>query len=82
MYAGAMAHRGDLIGCKILFEKSRDEEIPVHFTLNGQVIGEATIKEGQDFHPFIAIGWEGIVLLFKVKRKKKNILISFELSYV
>lgn len=63
-----MAKRGDLIGCKIEFDQSRDGIFPVSFTLNGKVIGEAKVNggKGKEFYPFIGIGWEGITLLFKV----------------
>ena len=71
-----MAHRGDLIGCKIQYDiKSRDGTLPVTFTLNGRVIGEANVVgkrkvngewKTNDFYPYIGIGWEGISLLFKV----------------
>ncbi|KAK3738724.1 hypothetical protein QZH41_018091, partial [Actinostola sp. cb2023] len=65
--SGGMAHRGDLIGCKILYDRpSRDHTLPVSFTLNGRVIGEATITNDVNvFYPFVGIGWEGITLLFK-----------------
>ncbi|KAK3735958.1 hypothetical protein QZH41_018382 [Actinostola sp. cb2023] len=69
----AMAYRGDLIGCKILYDKPTIDadgaSLPVSFTLNGRVIGEgsiATERSSAKFYAFIGIGWENINLVFRV----------------
>lgn len=85
-----MAQRGDLIGCRILFndDESRNVFLPVSFTLNGRVIGEAKVKgrsklDGQwtenEFYPFIGMGSDGITLLFKVCRSKKFFSHDFKI---
>lgn len=71
-----MAKRGDLIGCKILFDQSYDGILTVLFTFNGKVIGEAEVEEGKELYPFIVIDGEGITLLFKVSKTIKA-LYSF-----
>jgi hypothetical protein len=68
----AMAYRGDLIGCKILYDKQKDDELPVSFTLNGRVIGDAKLTnrdgfQAGSFYPYVGIGWKGISLLFRVR---------------
>jgi hypothetical protein len=65
-----MAYRGDLIGCEILYDKQDNDQLPVSFTVNGSVIGEATL-EAEDysmghFYPFVGIGCDRISLLFRV----------------
>jgi hypothetical protein len=67
-----MAYRGDLIGCEILYDKQDNDQLPVSFTLNGGVIGEATLDLQSEhstadlFHAFVGIGFERISLLFRV----------------
>jgi hypothetical protein len=66
-----MAYRGDLIGCEILYDKQDNGQLPVCFTLNGRVIGEATLKADVNystghFYPFVGIGCDRISLLFRV----------------
>jgi hypothetical protein len=66
-----MASRGDLIGCKILYDKQKNGKLPVSFTLNGRVIGEANLTSHDGFpsgpfYPYVGIGSEKISLLFRV----------------
>lgn len=65
-----MADRGDLLGCEILYGRERNNYLPVLFTLNGRVIGEGTIENGNStagrFYAFVGIGSQEISVRFKV----------------
>jgi len=76
-----MARRGDLLGCKVLFNETSQNTgtVPVVFTINGREIGRATVqrytesydpmaKLEYELYPFVGIGWEGVSLLFKVSK--------------
>ncbi|KXJ30207.1 hypothetical protein AC249_AIPGENE13093 [Exaiptasia diaphana] len=63
-----VAKRGDLIGCKVLFDcQSNDGILPMSITLNSRVIGKAEIRPGgKDLFPFVSFGNEGTTVLFKL----------------
>ena len=68
-----MAYQGDLIGCAVEFAKFKDGKVPVVFTLNGEVIYEATMKYERgalELYPFIGMGHKDIRVLAKVTVSK------------
>ena len=66
-FSDAMAYRGDLIGCKLLYDKERDGKLPVSFTLNGRVVGEAEVSSTTtNYYAYVGMGWKGISLVFRV----------------
>ncbi|PFX18291.1 Short transient receptor potential channel 4 [Stylophora pistillata] len=68
----AMADRGDVIGCMVMFEMAKNGKVPVVFTLNGKQITQATIatnfedKESLLF-PFVSMGHEGVTVSAKMR---------------
>ena len=70
-YIDAMAYRGDLIGCTILFKRETNGKVPVVFTLNGRRITEDKIEIdytpwGELLYPYIGMAHQGIRVLAKV----------------
>ena len=72
---GSMAHRGDLVSCKVLFNRvTARGGFPVVFSLNGNDLDlggeELEVKpngKGEvPLHPCISMGHKGISILFKV----------------
>ena len=68
---GAMAFRGDLIGCTVMFNELKDGKVPVQFTLNGKQITQDKIlieynPAKESLYPFIGMGHTGIRVLAKV----------------
>lgn len=67
---GKMAHRGDLIGCVIMYNKRGQDKLPVCFTLNGSPVKEGYLhlptNRNINFYPFIGIGDPEIKLVFRV----------------
>ena len=69
-FVGKMAFQGDSIICAINYGKSENGKVPVVFTLNGEMIYEASMtyeKGKQELYPFIGMGHEGIRVLAKVR---------------
>lgn len=67
----AMAERGDLIGCTVLFEMAENGEVPISFTLNGKPITQARVsirifQEDSLLFPFVSMGHEGVAVSAKV----------------
>ena len=67
----AMAERGDLIGCTVLFEIAENGEVPISFTLNGKPITQARVsirifQEDSLLFPFVSMGHEGVAVSAKV----------------
>lgn len=66
-----MAHRGDVIGCTVMFEMEQSGRVPVVFTLNGRQITQEKIYY-DNFHPdiplfpYIGMGKKGIQVLARV----------------
>lgn len=70
MFSDAMAYRGDLIACEVDFDHETNKTFPVVFFLNGREVARASMKRksGQSPpFPFIAMGYEGIRVLVKVR---------------
>ena len=65
----AMAHRGDRVGCRVIFDEQTEFDVPVSFTLNGREVGRASLKSGGPLYPCIGMGYEGIRVLFTVSIK-------------
>ena len=68
---GAMAYRGDLIGCTVMFHELKDGKVPIQFTLNGKQITQDKIfieynPPEKSLYPFIGMGHAGIRVLVKV----------------
>ncbi|XP_031548661.1 uncharacterized protein LOC116286327 [Actinia tenebrosa] len=65
-----MADRGDLLGCEILYGRESNGNLPVLFTLNGRVIWEGTIENGNPstgrFYAFVGIGSKELSVRFKL----------------
>ena len=78
-----MALQGDSIICAVEYDKFEHGRVPVVFTLNGEVIYEASMsyKKGkQELFPFIGMGHKGIRVLAKVRfRRRAYALISLKL---
>ena len=68
LFSDAMAYRGDIVGCRVLFEEESFGVIPVSFTLNGREIGRAKLamKEWPLIYPFVGMAYQGISTLFSV----------------
>ena len=66
-----MAYRGDLIACEVDFDGATNGTFPVVFLLNGREVARASMKRTRARHldpfPFIAMGYEGIRVLAKVR---------------
>ena len=79
-FAGAMAYRGDLIGCTVKFELAKDRKVPILFYLNGRQITEDEIlmeyTPNGKLYPYIGMGHTGLRVLAKVS----VLLFSFYLS--
>ena len=78
-----MAHRGDVVSCKLLFDRETNRGgIPVVFSLNGndlKIEGEQIeVKPNENgelpFYPFISMGYKGVSVLFKVNIDNSVIL--------
>ena len=69
-FAGAMAYRGDLIGCTVKFELAKDRKVPILFYLNGRQITEDEIlmeyTHNGKLYPYIGMGHTGLRVLAKV----------------
>lgn len=66
---GPVVYRGDLIGCRADFDKSKDGKIPILFSLNGQTVAEVFLKFDSDrsqFFPFVGMRHQGIRVLAKM----------------
>ena len=69
--ADAMAHRGDMISCTVMFEMEQNGKVPIVFTLNGRQITHEKIHY-DNFHrdiplyPYIGMGTKGIRVLARV----------------
>jgi len=66
-----MAHRGDLIGCTVMFDELKDGKVPIQFTLNGKQITQDKIlmeynPAEKSLYPFIGMGHTGIRVMAKV----------------
>ena len=75
-----MARRGDLIRCTAMFEDSKDDIVPVCFTLNGKKIVVMDEDDETDrisyfyvskeaLHPYIALS-DGSSVLTKVRIRR------------
>lgn len=69
----AMADRGDLIGCTVMFEMAENDKVPIIFTLNGRPITQTNISVKFDqndllLFPYVSMGHEGVVVTAKVGR--------------
>lgn len=67
----AMADRGDVIGCMVMFEMAENGEVPILFTLNGKQITQVTISTNFDdkeslLFPFVSMGHKGVTVSAKV----------------
>ncbi|XP_027049845.1 short transient receptor potential channel 5-like [Pocillopora damicornis] len=67
----AMADRGDVIGCMVMFEMAGNGEVPILFTLNGKQITQVTISTNFDdkeslLFPFVSMGHKGVTVSAKV----------------
>ena len=67
----AMAERGDLIGCTVLFEMAENGEVPISFTLNGKPITQTRVsirifQKDSLLFPFVSMGHEGVAVSAKV----------------
>ena len=79
-----MAFPGDSIICGIEYGKFENGKVPVVFTLNGEMIYEASMryeKGTQELYPFIGMSNEGIRLLAKV-RDLFDCLVSNQNAYM
>jgi len=67
---GPLVYRGDLIGCWVDFDGASHDQIPIHFTLNGQPVAQVEIAMGdgksRDIFPFVGMTEKGITVLAKV----------------
>ena len=64
-------YRGDLIGCRADFDEADEGEIPIFFSLNGEVVAQISLKLGtekSDIFPFVGMKHKGIRVLAKVCR--------------
>ena len=61
-----MAHRGDRVGCRVLFDDQTSSDVPVSFTLNGREVGRTSVESGRPLYPCIGMGHKGISVLFTV----------------
>lgn len=69
---GKMAFPGDLIACIVDYGNFKNGRVPVVFTLNGEMIYEASVtygKENCELYPIIRMshGAEGMRVLAKVR---------------
>ena len=79
-----MAFPGDSIICGIEYGKFENGKVPVVFTLNGEMIYEASMryeKGKQELYPFIGMGNEGIRVLAKV-RDLFEYIVSKQNTYI
>ena len=71
-FAGAMAYRGDLIGCTVKFDLAKDGKVPIVFYLNGRPITEHENEILMEYthngklYPYIGMGHTGLRVLAKV----------------
>ena len=68
---GPVVYRGDLIGCTVGFDEIQDENIPIFFSLNGQIVAQILVELGSDkldLYPFVGMKHGGIRVLAKVRR--------------
>ena len=68
----AVAYRGDLIGCEVIFPKEKNDDVLVRFTLNGCKVAEENMKvqttgKKEYIYPFITMGNARIQVLTKGK---------------
>ncbi|CAH3032253.1 unnamed protein product, partial [Porites lobata] len=70
-FAGAMAYRGDLIGCTVKFDLAKDGKVPIVFYLNGRPITEHENEILMEYthngklYPYIGMGHTGLRVLAK-----------------
>lgn len=68
---GPVVYRGDLIGCTVGFDEIQDGNIPIFFSLNGQIVAQILVELGSDkldLYPFVGMKHGGIRVLAKVRR--------------
>jgi len=70
-YEDAMAYRGDLIGCTVMFQELKNGKVPIQITLNGKQITQDKIlieynPSEKSLYPFISMGQTGIRVLAKL----------------
>ena len=70
-WIGAMAYRGDPIGCTVMFNELKEGKVPIQFSLNGRQITQDKISIEYNpaekwLYPFIGMGNTGIRVLAKV----------------
>lgn len=78
-FVGPVVYRGDLIGCRAEFDETEDGEIPIFFSLNGQVVAKIPIKMGSDksdIFPFVGMKNKGIRVLAKVCMNRYPLVTS------
>lgn len=66
---GPVVYRGDLIGCWADFDEASNDQIPIHFTLNGHKVAQVLISmeaDKSDLFPFVGMKHKGIRVLAKV----------------
>ena len=69
-FVGKMAFQGDSIICAIEYGKLANGKVPVVFSLNGEMIYEASMryeKGKKELYPFVGMGHAGIRVLAKVR---------------
>lgn len=67
---GPVVYRGDLIGCTVGFDEIQDGNIPIFFSLNGQIVAQILVELGSDkldLCPFVGMKHGGIRVLAKVR---------------
>ena len=70
-FSDAMADRGDLIGCRVMFQMAEKGIVPITFTINGRPITNvlfciAFAQEDLELFPFVSMGHEGVVVAARV----------------
>lgn len=68
-FEGPVVYRGDLIGCTVGFDEIQDENIPIFFSLNGQIVAQILVELGSDkldLYPFVGMKHGGIRVLAKM----------------
>ena len=71
LHPDAMADRGDLIGCTVMFEMAEKGKVPISFTLNGRPITQKSIfiefyQDDLSLFPFVSMGYERVLITAKV----------------
>ena len=69
-FVGKMAYQGDSIICAIEYDKLANGKVPVVFSLNGEIIYQASMryeKGKKELYPFVGMGHAGIRVLAKVR---------------